>query len=562
MTNAEIDSRKWSRAFVSAPFFCAVGFCLALVFFEFYFFPPKYARLIVLRHWEAANYFKLIVFFALSFCSTLLMLLFCWAAFSAKAIFRVIYFLVFAVFVMIEYGIFKAFGRFSKLVDLATALIGIDFHMGSEAVITYFNWLAFLPVAVFGALLFFTKRGNERGLYTITFVAVAFAGYFFVSAYFTSNLYYSPSLSNGLRTAVSFPVGWYVGTVDGSAAGIVYAEPRELPTFISTERPRDNIVFIVDESIRGDRLSVNGYSKPTTPKLDELSKNGSVANWGIAVAGTTCSHTANPLLLTGLNHLPDKKFEIYRWPTIFQYAKAMGYKNHYFDGHTDAQWLGKESDIPDYGIWTKAEDLAQEHRYERDAEIARRVKEIVSSSTGNFIWVHKYGVHLRYENSFPNEHYGKWLDALPVDYDASQPENEIGIVYDTAITYNLESFFTTLFKDGPATNTIYIYTSDHGQTLRENGATASHCDETKPEANVPLLMIAQTSKLPKVDTRFRASHSNIFATLLDLMQYPEAERNFAYSTSLLKATAVDSKPRFFYSDELQFAKRHMFDPTN
>jgi len=46
MTDAANENKKWSRAFVSAPFFCAIGFCVALVVFEYYFFPPKYARLI------------------------------------------------------------------------------------------------------------------------------------------------------------------------------------------------------------------------------------------------------------------------------------------------------------------------------------------------------------------------------------------------------------------------------------------------------------------------------------------------------------------------------------
>ncbi|MGB7202917.1 MAG: sulfatase-like hydrolase/transferase [Pyrinomonadaceae bacterium] len=559
MTDAEVEKKSWLKTILSDPFFYAFLFCIALVIFEYFVFPPKYPRLIFIRHWAAANYVKLLAFCGLSLCSTLLMLLFCWAAFSSRQILRIIYFLIFAVVVTAEYSIFYAFGRFSSLVDLATALYGVDFYMGSEAVITYFNWISLLPIAVFALLLFLTKKTASRGVSSFASIMIAFILYFIASTYFTSNHYYSPSLSNFARTGVSYPTGWYIGTIDGPPRGVVYAAPRDSLSYKSDEPARNNIVFIADESIRGDRLSINGHTRPTTPTLDELNKKGSIANWGIAVSSTTCSHTSNPLLLTGINQLPDKKFEIYRWPTIFQYARAMGYKNHYYDGHTNVQWLGKESDIPDYGSWTKADDLAQPHRYERDAEIARRVKEVLSSSTGNFIWVHKYGVHLRYENSFPNERYGEVLDALPADYDLTQHEETMRLIYDEAVTYNLESFFATLFKDGPAANTIYIYTSDHGQTLRENGSVTSHCDETKPEANVPLMMIAQARSLPNVDAHFRATHANIFATLLDLMNYPETERKFAYSTSLLKTNAADSKPRVYYSDELQFAKLHLFE---
>lgn len=560
MINGQVDSKEWSRAFVSAPFFCAVGFCLVLVVFEYYVFPPNYARSIFIRHWAAGNYPRLLIFFGLSLGSTLLMFLYFWAAFKAKLMLRPIYLLVFAAAVMTEYTIFYAFGRFSSLVDLATALFaGVDYHMAGEAVVTYFNSLSVLPIAVFALLLFVTKKSASLGPLPLASLIVAVALYFGASTYFSSNQYYSASLSNFARTVVSYPTGWYIGTIDGPPRGVAYATPRYPVSFTASEAPRNNIVFIVDESIRGDRLSINGHTRPTTPTLDALNKQGMIANWGIAVSGTTCSHTSNPLLLTGLNQLPDKGFEVYRWPTIFQYARAMGYKNHYYDGHTNVQWLGKEADIPDYGTWTRADDLGREHRYERDAEIARRVKEIVSSSTGNFIWVHKYGVHLRYENSFPNERYGEVLDALPADYDLTQREETLRLMYDEAITYNLESFFSTLLKDGPDANTVYVYTSDHGQTLRENGAITSHCDETKPEANVPLLLIARRSDLPNADTQFRASHSNIFATLLDLMQYPEAERKFAYSVSLLKAKRADSQPRVYYSGELHLAKQFTFD---
>lgn len=560
MTDDGVDGTRRLRQLISAPLFYAFLFCICLVVFEFFVFPPKYARLIFIRHWAAENYLKLLIFCGLSFCSTLLMLLFFWAAFSAKIIFRTIYFLIFAIVVMVEYSIYYAFGRFSSLVDLGTALFaGVDLQMGSEAVATYFNWMSLLPSAVFALLLFVTKNNVSRSLSTFAAVAGVFAFYFMASTYFTSNLYYSASLSNFARTSVSYPTGWYIGTIDGPPRGVAYASPRDAPSYTSDGRPQNNIVFIVDESIRGDRLSINGHSRATTPTLDELNKKGVIANWGVAVAGTTCSHTSNPLLLTGLNQLPDKKFDVYRWPTIFQYAKAMGYINHYYDGHTNVQWLGKAADFPDFGIWTKADDLGQTHRYERDAEIARRLKEVLISSTGNFVWVHKYGVHLRYENSFPNKRYGEVMDALPVSYDLTQHEETMRIMYDEAVKYNLESFFATLFKDGPAPNTIYVYTSDHGQTLRENGSVTSHCDETKPEANVPLMMIAQAAILPNVDTNFRPTHANIFATLLDLMAYPDSERKFAYSTSLLKTKAADSRPRFYYTEELHLAKRHAFD---
>ncbi len=558
MIDAVSENRTLRDLIQSRPFILAAVFCFALIVFEYFFLFNSYPQVIFLRHWESGDYFRLLIFCGLSVCSTLLVFVYFWAAFSARTILKIVYFAVFAFATTVEYGYHFAFRRFSNLLDLTTAMFtGVDLQMGREAIGMYFNWLALIPIVCFGVLLWLIRDGRRCDLTVAIGLAVAFIFYFVGSTYFTSNQYYSPSLSNFARTVVSYPTGWYIGTVNGPPQGIAYARSREPVTYAANEPAKNNVVFIVDESVRGDRLSVNGNTRKTTPTLDALFANDKIANWGIAAAGTTCSNTSNSLLLTGLDELPDKAFEIYRWPTIFQYAKAAGYKNHYFDGHTDVQWLGKDSDNPDYGEWTKASDLGPMPRYERDAEIARRVKTILETSTGNFVWVHKYGVHLRYENSFPNDRYGESLNGGEAAYEASQPEESLRAVYDQALTYNLESFFSTLLENGPTANTTYVYTSDHGQSLRDNGNMASHCDESRSAAIVPLLMIGE--KLPSVDTQFKASHSNIFATLLDLMNFPESERGFPYRPSLLKATAADSKPRFFYSEQLHLAQKHAFD---
>lgn len=189
MTDVAVESRSRLKKFSSAPLFYAVVFCTILVIFEYYVFPPKYARLIFTRHWAAANYVKLLVFCGLSLCSTLLMLLFCWAAFSSRQLFRIIYFLIFAVVVMAEYSIFYAFGRFSSLADLATALYGVDVQMGSEAVATYFNWMSLLPSIIFAWLLFVTKENVSRSVLSFASV-VAFSVLYFVA----STYYYEQSL--------------------------------------------------------------------------------------------------------------------------------------------------------------------------------------------------------------------------------------------------------------------------------------------------------------------------------------------------------------------------------
>lgn len=554
MTDDKVsENGRRARYIRSAPFVLAVIFFVALAVFEYYFFFQKYPYQIFARHLEAGNYLKLAAFFSLSFGGSLLTIAFFWIAFASTAVYRVIYFLIFTVVIFTEYGIFRAFGRFSRLVDVMMGMRGIDMAIGTDAVRMYINYLAVIPVAAFAIVLTATWKDRRRGILAMALVLAATCAYFAGTAYFTRNMYYAASFSNGFRTAVSAPVNWYLGSVNGRPEGVAYAEPRDAVTYHAAAPPERNIVFIVDESIRGDRLSLNGYQKPTTPFLDELARKGFIRNWGIAASGTTCSHTSNPLLLTGLTDLPDNDFRVYSMPTLFQYAKAMNYKNYYFDGQVDSLWNGKTSDIRDFGTWVKASDLkaGAPHLYDNDGEIARRIKEIVSTSTGNFIWVNKFGVHAPYTKSYPNEHYGEQMDAMPTLYDPNMSVAETGRIYDEAISYNLESFFRGLIADRPQKDTIYVYTSDHGQTLRENGATVSHCAESRPEAVVPLFMIGDPSWFAGVDETYRSSHANLFASVLDLMEFPQEERRYRYAISLFKATGADSRPRFYYTGKLQ-----------
>jgi len=118
--------------------------------------------------------------------------------------------------------------------------------------------------------------------------------------------------------------------------------------------------------------------------------------------------------------------------------------------------------------------------------------------------------------------------------------------YDNSIRYNVDNFFKYLINADPTIldNTIILYTSDHGQTLLDNGETWIQCYVSKTEAMVPIFMITRNNY--SVDTEFKASHFNLFATLLDLMNFPEAERRYHYAKSLLKARASESQDRYYY----------------
>jgi glucan phosphoethanolaminetransferase (alkaline phosphatase superfamily) len=229
-------------------------------------------------------------------------------------------------------------------------------------------------------------------------------------------------------------------------------------------------------------------------------------------------------------------------PTIFHYAKAMGYQTHYLDAQTNHLWNGLAvSDLAQVDHWLNTEQLGND--MESDFQAAEYIQHTITTSRGNFIVLNKRGVHIKYENAYPEDH-AIWTPT-PLNGNYQRYRDLIVNAYDNGLRYNVNTFFEVLFADQDAAleNAIYIYTADHGETLFEDGTSWPHCRTTNKEAMVPLLIIGQLNQT--VETNYKAHHSNIFATVLDLMDVPEVIRWYAYPPSLLSASAADSTDRLF-----------------
>jgi len=465
-----------------------------------------------------------------------------WVSLRSTGWVRVAAFVLFGLAATYEYGYYTALGRFSSPEDVIMALLYSDPALFRDAIWTYLNLYALVPSAVYGALLLMARPARPlrpAAMLLVLSAAVLLYSLTFRAWYLVQSPFPTASLSAFLRTATYAP--WkYAGSYNGARdpVGPVAAAP-----------PAGNVIFVVDESIRDDHLSLNGYARPTTPFLEQLEREGMLYNWGLASSGAICSLSSNNLLLTGFSALPDTGDYIRRWPTIFQYARAMGYRTSYLDSSNPMFWNGTRDDLRYIDRWENADVFLKGPAYDADLNLAARLRAIVAGSSGNFIWVNKRGVHFFYNNTFPADQ-ARWTPVMAEpNHDPAQRERLVNS-YDNGLRYNLEGFFRTLLAD-PAVlaNTVVVYTSDHGQTLAEHGEHWSHCrGEHASEARVPLFLIGRPSI--QVDTGYAASHTNLFPTLLDLLGVPAAARLHPYGLSLLEARAADSTPRRYYVGDL------------
>ena len=479
--------------------------------------------------------------FVTTILSFLLTILFFYGTLVSPLWLKLIYAGFFIFISIVEYGYQKVMHRFAVAGDVEIGLISPP-GMWKDAGALYLDLRAFISIIVVGTVLWIIHPLSswEAGLAALSILLLAVIPL------------------NNIQHKLAYRLNWGPAPIQAMTALLDFGRmrfkkaEREKLTFHSSTAPTNNIVLIVEESLRADHLSINGYSRATSPHLEELAKEKELFhNWGIAVPGATCSNVSNGLMSTGAPIKPGSLDIIYKHPTIFQYAKAMGYRTFYIDVQTSYLWNGINKNDLDYiDEWIKSTKFG-ESNLTSDFMAADCLREIVAGSTGNFIVANKRGVHILYENNYPPAA-AFWTPtpASPADYE-THPDQTTN-AYDNAILHNVNGFFTRLFPDpkkmGEYTkNTIYLYTSDHGETLYEEGSRVSHCTGTRQETRVPLIVIG---RLPNpVDAAYRASHSNILPTFLDLMNVPAEAYMYDYNLSLLKATAKDSVDRLFFDSD-------------
>ena len=524
----------FKKAFSNRPFVGAVLFVVFLYVFEELLFDFPQAKFLQIASIYFTPWHRWVTFLS-GIVSMMICYFFVWAALGSPRIFQVLYTFFFALSSLVQYGFWKAVGRFMSSPDLKIAA-ATPFDTWTGATTLYFNWYFVLPLIAFIAcLLIFSKRQNLK----ISFIRL---GSVFLLIVLLTSLYALTNQEPDLGLSLSA----FSQTITRFVMDDMLPSKREIIKYHHPGVPKNNIVLVIDESIRGDHLSVNGYARDTTPLLNRLdSTEDGFHSWGLAVSGATCSYPSNALILTGVRPGIDKFEMTVNYPTVFQYAKSIGYKTYYMDAQTNSLWNGlTDQDVSFIDKWFKASDFGND--CESDFRAADMISEIVSKGAGNFIVLNKRGVHFLYESSYPSE--GAVWFPLPGDYN-SHPEF-ISNSYDNGILYNVNTFFEHLMINPRILeNTTILYTSDHGQTLFENHVNWLHCNYTSQEATVPLIMIGEN--LPPIDHSYHASHSNILPTLLDLMGIPTDQRIHSYAPSLFSQTMDRMTDHFFFDGSLR-----------
>jgi len=173
------------------------------------------------------------------------------------------------------------------------------------------------------------------------------------------------------------------------------------------------------------------------------------------------------------------------------------------------------------------------------------------------------GAHFPYEGKYPPERAVLPVLARTTVGERIKPQAEDSAThvsfrngYLNALAWNVGNFFDTLLADVDLSDTVIVYTSDHGQNLHEDGSPGydTHCTTAKsppPEGIVPLVVLTRipavlaTMREAAQKNRDRASQFSVFPSVLALLGYlPQDIARSASSEPPLDADPAPGQQRF------------------
>lgn len=362
-----------------------------------------------------------------------------------------------------------------------------------------------------------------------------------------------PALPEGTRLEAAFGLLDVVASVEVERATSSPEEP--------------NLVLIVIDALRADRLGFHGYGKDLSPNLDELARRGTVFERVYAPAPWTWPSVAS--LFTG------------RTPPAHGVVDSLSC----FLAHDDATLAERLraaglatvacSTNPLITRWSNFDqgfDAFHETHFGDAFDAVKRVSSWVRERGGErfFLYLHLTEPHGPYEPRadlagawIPPEAPDGWRrgilrELLPKRYtDPELDEAKLfsfrdhgSALYDAEIAtvdVAVGELLDLLRASGQLEKTIVVVTSDHGEEFLDHGMTGHSKQLYEESVHVPLLLAGPG--LPATRVRRPAELRHLGGTLLDLLEVDRG--SFPAGPNLLEPGAgISAAPPFFFHTQL------------
>jgi arylsulfatase A-like enzyme len=280
-----------------------------------------------------------------------------------------------------------------------------------------------------------------------------------------------------------------------------------------------NVVFLLIDTLRADRLGVYGYERPTSPILDAISGSGIV--FENVVAQSSWTKTSMASLWTGThpvkngvlryNHvLPDEAVlpaELFREAG---YRTVGLWRNGWVEPN-----FGFAQGFEVYVRPTPGAERARIHRQSVSGPLTGTDEDMVTSAVD---FIHQF----RDERFFLYLHF---MDIHQYVYDDVSAifGTSYSDAYDQAIHWTdrlLGVLFTALDDDDLLKKTLIVIGSDHGEAFREHGSEGHARNLYREVSYVPFILIPPFLLEEGVRVEATISNADVWPTVLDIVGLP------------------------------------------
>lgn len=321
----------------------------------------------------------------------------------------------------------------------------------------------------------------------------------------------------------------------------------------SAAHDKQLIVLVLGESSRRANWQLNGYSRPTNPKL---SKQLNLVNFSNMLSLSNATRSSIPMMIT---RKPDVQVYQYDFPekSLISAFKEAGFTTYWistqqkFGAHdTSTSVYAKEAD---HVIFLNKTNYYNQG--ETDDVILPQIDKILSNpQEKQLIVIHTLGSHFDYSHRYPAS-FDKFKPSLNdiKSYSLQDKRYKQQIInsYDNSILYTdyvINELINTL-KTQPETESFLLYSSDHGEDLFDGQCDKSgHGNETAFNFDIaslawysPRFAANHEGKVQQLQANATKpiNHTSIFPTLIDAADI--AIPNYSLERSLLGQ--LDTYPR-------------------
>lgn len=247
-----------------------------------------------------------------------------------------------------------------------------------------------------------------------------------------------------------------------------------------------NVVLILGESLRKKNMSLYGYDKPTTPFLDSL-KDDKNFIYKKAISSGVFTYVSISSLINCIDKPNGLPQVVEKTTCLISLAKQRDFTTTFISAQARDSMSNIRNSLCQESLdvykdaYTKNKDNYED---EKDIYLYDELKK-VDLNKKNFLILHQYGSHSAYKNSYPKE-FRKFKEGNLI--------NE----YDNTVVYTdyIFSKIINYLQENSKKPTLLIFTSDHAESLGENGVYGHGNIKIPIQYRVPFFVYGINMNIP------------------------------------------------------------------